>query len=64
MKINGLRKLLEKKLHLHAAMFHGITSTIWLENRVNNMAVSALNRQHLQVKPKSAVEHLRILFDC
>lgn len=47
MKINGLRKLLEKKLHLHAAMLHGITPTIWLKNRVNNMGVSALNRQHL-----------------
>ena len=50
MKINGLRKLLEKKLHLHAAMFHGITPTGWHKNRVNNMAVSALNRLRLQVK--------------
>lgn len=50
MKINGLRKLLEKKLHLHTAMFHGITPTIWLKNRVNNMGFSALYALHLQVK--------------
>lgn len=42
MKINGLRKLLEKKLHLLTAMFHGITPTIWLKNRVNNMGFWAL----------------------
>ena len=31
-------------------MFHGITPTIWLKNRVNNMGVSALYALHLQVK--------------
>ena len=50
MKINGLRKLLEKKLHLYAAMFHGITLTIRLKNRVNNMGFSALYALHLQIK--------------
>ena len=50
MKINGLRKILEKNLHTHAIMFHGITPTIWLKNRVNNMGFSALYALHLQVK--------------
>ena len=50
MKINGLRKFLEKKLHLHTAMFHGITPTIRLKNRVNNMGFSALYALRLQVK--------------
>ena len=50
MKINGLRKLLEKKLHTHATMFHGKTPTGWHKNRVNNMGFSALYALHLQVK--------------
>ena len=50
MKINGLRKLLKKKLHAHATIFHGKMPTGWHKNRINNMVVSALNRQHLQVK--------------
>jgi|GEM_PF-2784188 hypothetical protein len=50
MKINGLRKLLEKNLHPHTAMFRGITPTIWLKIRVNNMGFSALYALHLQVK--------------
>jgi len=50
MKINGLQKLLEKKLHFHIAMFRGITPTICPKNRVNNMGFSALYALRLQVK--------------